>query len=902
MLKQPGIANFIGRLAEIEIFKQWLTEADPVAPKVLYFYDALEAKEKKGGVGKTWLLRQCAEIAEAHYAGTVVVVIDFFDVASRDGVAIAERIVKILKEAFPDWNATNFVEALKSYQESAGPEYQENAEQRAALARALISDLMSLDQIFTLSKTFLLVMFDTTEIIEKTPSIAVLNPTQLFPDNYQFQRMKFVIASRNRIDWSHPNWLGREKEVREVAIRPFNQKEMIEYLLKEAIYDPDIRQELMQALYERTEGRPIMVGLVADVLNNHVVTIEELVAVAPSRFEAHLVLQIQRLENPVNWVILLMAHVYHRFNGKILQWILATSGLNDVVQNLSHEDLMSRLPALSFVRTFASGDYLVLHDEMRKLVNIYCWGRQDPDRSIRKSISKSMIEYLRQQLQDKGKEHQISEQEDQTYIVELLFHTLFSDSSKGLQFFEEHFLSALNLSKRAFARTLLQETLLFWDDIDEERQRDLQLLEAELLCIEDDPATALRIYQQLEENVSAEWLHAHEARIYWEKGQCYLLQSKFPEAIENMQHSLEIEMALGNDQQVGKILNKLGFTYRNQGQFDKAQQYYEQGLDLYAKLANQSEYANMMNNLSNIYRLRGKTQQALRDCRIALNIRKSLFQSGKGGEYHVALSLSTVGLIYLDGGHFVWGREWFQQAYAIHLRLGRKRELAQLYNRFGQISMAKKEYEEAKNWLQKAEEASSEINTEAYINSLNKQGRLEMLQEHWSEAVPFFEKAANRAKEVRDDYQQAENLVDLAQAFYRLKLNEIAEKTLQEASNISEQWHYYDLLGRVEEFLGNVSHEVREFKRAFEHYRSYCRYMAIRNENEYNKALTFIIDTLYELPGEEASAIIDDFIAYWSQENMEKEYPELATTLQGVSRAKLLEHLPPPVPRHLLDS
>ena len=900
MLKQYGITNFIGRYTEIDIFKQWFTDTNPDAPKILYFHDALEAKEKKGGAGKTWLLRQCGQLVEEQYPGSVVVLIDFFDVASRDGVMIVERIVEALKEAFPMWTTANFAEALKSYQETAGPEYQENTEQRAALARALATDLNALEKIFVQSKTFLLVMFDTTEIIEETPSVAVLNTTQLFPDTYQFKHIKFVIASRNKIDWSRPNWQSREKEVREVAIYPFNQQEMVEYLLSEAIYDPDTSQKQAQALYERTEGRPIMVGLVADVLNNHVANVDDLIAVESSYFESYLVPQIQQLENPVNWVILFMAHVYHRFNGNILHWILSQSGLKDIVQNLSDQELMNRLPSLSFVRTFASGGYLVLHDEMRKLVNMYCWDRQDPDRTMRRDISKSMVEYFEQNMQSRQGEHPLSEQERQTYVVELLFHLLFLDSEKGLMFFKKRFSSALNLSQRAFARTLLQEVLIFWNEMNKQQQQDLQLLHAQLVRVEENPVAALNIYAQIEKEANQEWLTAHEAEILWDKSQCYILQSKFAEAIENMQRSLAIERAHGNEQQAGAILNKLGFAYRSQGQFDQAQKYYEEGLDLYAKLANPGEYANMINNLSNIHRLRGKTQRALHTCQIGLNIRRSLFQAGEGSEYYVALSLSTIGLIYLDGGHFVWGGQRFQEAYEIHLRLGRKRELAQLYNRFGQIALAQRDYKRTEYWFQRAEEASFEINAEAYINSLNKQGRLHMLQKRLAEAVPLFERAIKRAREVHDDYQQAENLVDLAQVLYRLKSDE-AEKTLQEARDISERWRYYDLLGRAEEFLGDISYDARDYTTAFLHYRQYCRYMAIRSDVEYNKALGLIIDKLYEIPKEEASVIVSEFTAYWTQENMETEYPELAATLSDISKAKFLEHLPSTSSQPFLD-
>lgn len=908
MPAQQSIANFIGRDREIAVFQQWLADARLDAPKILYLYDALEEQEKKGGAGKTWLLRRYAQLAEEQRLSPAVTLIDFFDVTSRDGITIARSIVETVEKAFPQWTASDFTEALKRYDESK--------EQRIALTSALATDLKMLQRQLTQAGSFVLVMFDTTELVEKTPSIAVLNLAQVFPDTYQFNRIKFVIASRNKIDWNQPNWLGRKKDVLEVPVEPFSQQEMLDYLLRESIYSPDTQPEQLQALYKRTEGRPILIGLVADVLNNHVISIEDLIAIAPPQFESHLVLQIQQMENPVNWVVLFMAHVYHRFNGEILQWILTKSGLKDIVQDLSHEALMDRLPDLSFVRISASGDYLVLHDEMRRLVNTYCWEWQDPERNIRKDISQHIIEYFKHKMQGTDTEILLSEQERQLYIIEILFHTLFLDSNQGLQYFREHFSSALKLLKRAFARSLLRETLMFKDNLDEKQQRDLQLREAELLHVEDNAAAALDLYQEIAEQADPEWLQAREAEICLGKARCYLLQNKFKDAIENLERSLTIEQAFGNDQQIAAILNLLGFAHRNQGRFDKAQQYYEQGLAFYAKLDNPGEYANMINNLSNIDRLRGKTQIGLRHCQVGLNIRKQLFQAGKGSEYYVALSMNTMGLILLDAGHFVWGNQWFQQAYEIFLRLGHKRELARLYNRFGQIDMAKyiadrnagveksaeENYASAKNWFQRAEAASIEIdNMEAYINSLNKQGRLLMEEKQWSEAIPFFEKAIKKAGEVQDDYQRVENLVDLAHALYRTRAYESAEKILQEVRSISEQGRYDDMLGRVEEFLGNISYEAGEYQTAFVHYRQYCRYMALRNDVEYNRALALIIDNLYKMPKEDVEAIIADFIAYWTQENMDGDYPDLKNILQDINKARFLEQLLSPFPP-LLDT
>lgn len=51
-LNKEQLANhFVGRSTEIDIFMHWME--DPKSPWILYFYDAIQEKEKKGGVGKS---------------------------------------------------------------------------------------------------------------------------------------------------------------------------------------------------------------------------------------------------------------------------------------------------------------------------------------------------------------------------------------------------------------------------------------------------------------------------------------------------------------------------------------------------------------------------------------------------------------------------------------------------------------------------------------------------------------------------------------------------------------------------------------------------------------------------------------------------------------------------------
>ena len=97
-------------------------------------------------------------------------------------------------------------------------------------------------------------------------------------------------------------------------------------------------------------------------------------------FEEEIVSKINDFMQPINRIILFMAHAWHRFNENILDWMLQESDLFKEIPAVNYQSLSQILPTLSFVRRSITGTDFVLHDEMRHLVNRYCWEQQDPDK------------------------------------------------------------------------------------------------------------------------------------------------------------------------------------------------------------------------------------------------------------------------------------------------------------------------------------------------------------------------------------------------------------------------------------------------------------------------------------------------------------------------------------------
>ena len=867
--------HFIGRENELNLFKKWL--ADDCMPHILYFHDALEEQDKKGGIGKTWLLNKCKDIARQQYPQMAIASIDFFNVGNRNGVVVAERIVGALQAAFPDWTPTFFLEAIAEYRNVHKPENIEITEVRSALFKALTTDLQYLDRQLAKKQKALLIFYDTYEAIEQNPVIAALRFSQKFPDTYQFEHMYVILAGRNALDWNNPNWRGREQEVQTIALAPFSQEEMVEYIDSESYYNIDTRSELTQALYERTEGRPILIGLATDVLNKNILTLEQLATIPLHDFEPHLVMQINNLEHPLNWIILFMAHAYHRFNLEILNWILRESDLKRLIPDIQYDELAKSLPTLSFVRKAGSGNDFVLHDEMRRLVNKYCWSQHDKYLRYRNAISQSIIKYY---LYAMAKEP--SQQKRQTYRIEVLFHKLFLDLDEGLKYFNEHFYNAIRLWQSPFARTFLQEARQFEKNMSSDQRNRLQIALARLLRAEENPTEAISVYERLEREADEQWIAAYRLGLLSGKAACYLDLNRFLEAIDNFTQCLEIDRSLNNEAAMASRLGWLGFSYRRRGQFDTAERYYEESISLHKHLNNQHEYANMLNNIGNVYRLQGKVDEALRRCTIALRIRKDLFHVGEGSEVSVGLTLSTTGQIYLSMDDIVHAEAAFQQAYEIYSRANHRKFAASTLNRFGQIEVAKGNLPEAKRWFERAQESSTGIDTEAYINSLNGQGSVLALQNRWSEAAQFFEQAVDIASQVHSDYQHTESLLGLAEASMYMNRHQQAQQCLQEAEQYSRRWNYFHLLGRAAEFQGDIDYKAGRYHDAFIHYREYCYNMARRNTLEYSKALRKLTDQLVAIPKNQMHPIAEMLITYWSEQNMDTDHPDFVIACKDV--------------------
>ncbi len=884
---QSMTENFIGRKKELAQLIQWLENADDSL--LFYLHDESEDPAKKGGIGKTWLLRKFA----MHISGQlklqskiIPVFIDFFNVIDRDGITIAERVIQALRIEYPNWIPQAFEKNLRQYHKALQMKNTNVASIVEHLSDALSSDLRVLHERMVETNTSILLLFDTFEFVENNPMTAVLHTSHTFPETYDFERIRVVMAGRNALNMRHPNWIGREKDVTSLSLAPFNYEETEEYLKQYVGYLLENQPaDVLRRLRDRTEGRPILLGLVADVLENQEVDLKGLLDIKQDQFEESLVTQINNFSNPIKWAIFFMAHIYHRFDQEFLQLIMSTPGLDEYIPTTQYQEVLKRLPALSFVRHSSSSLDFVLHDEMRRMVNKYCWERQDPVASLRRELSKLAINYYDRKLL--YEEHEGTRQ---SYIVEILFHHLVINKDEGFQFFEEHFERAIRFAARAFARSLFQEVQKFGElfvneRLSQEQQHVLQMDEATLLHEEENFGAELKIYEELE--LDTLWAERHRSDLLYEKGPCYLRLRDYSQAIACFNACLEIEQANNNQVRCATLLSRLGYVYRLQGRYAEAMRYYEEALIVQRNLEDLPVYADLLNNIANVQRMQGgKLEKALISCKLALRIRRDLFKQGKISENDVALSLSTLGYIYHTLGVLDEEEKAYKEAFEIYSRLGDRSSIASTHNNFGRILVKKGDLNNALAAFEQAARIAANENPGSEIESLNQRGRIFLQQEKWEEALDFFTKAEALARKYHLRFERAENLLYLAVALDYLGKSPVEQ--IKEAKRIARANDYSYLLAQAGEIQGDMFLRRHEYQSAFKHYRVSCRYMALRGSPEFDRTLRKLNDSLLEVPPGFLPGIIDSLLSYWYELSLNETYPELLHVCREVSRNMLL--------------
>ncbi len=431
---------------------------------------------------------------------------------------------------------------------------------------------------------------------------------------------------------------------KQISLSGLSEKEVNEYFEKQSF---PLSQKEIEKITDLSKGRPILLGLTLDWLKfGH--ASEELLETTPEKFEQAAVERVTQLLFPEDQVILLAAHLYRRFNEKMLAHVLDIS--RQEAQNL--EEKLSRFSFIKYRNINSEINSCLLHDEMRELINKHVWMIFDPSGGQRKQWSQKVIGYYDAQI---GQEQSAIERKN--LQRERLYYLFDANINKNYSYWYKLFKQANTPDE---GEALNTELLKYKERLSDVQQLEIEVRKADIAVLRGNYLLSIEKLESVIQHPYCEEVEGYKlkARIFSRLILSYTNAGEVPKAIENgeiykswfetklneVDKNSVLHKALNHH--FARVHNLLGYAYRKQGDKDKLKEYYKTALELLKGLEDidvKITVASTKTNLGYALHLLGEDRKAISQCKTALRIKKNL-----DNPYQLGLTYNVLGMIEAD--------------------------------------------------------------------------------------------------------------------------------------------------------------------------------------------------------------------------------------------------------------
>lgn len=615
-----------------------------------------------------------------------------------------------------------------------------------------------------------------------------------------------------------------------IALDYFDPELVEEYLAKEVITTSLTN---IKRIWELSSGKPILIALICDWVRINGRELNDLIAKKDiQQFQTDLVAMICDLSFGQDQAILAMAHFYRRFNQHFLAHIFN--------QDLFWaEQVVAEISRYSFVKhrksdTIDVADSVLLHDEMRRLIENHVWGVIDPSKEQRRYWSQSILSLYDKLIND-SKDHA-----DQFILkLEKLHYLLEYNVLECHEYICDFLRERAGVENDLDVRMIVKETDPYitqlgpidadtinyykeWVNIKTTGEYTASIANLKKLA----EKNSLEIH---EESQLYHWLIAalaadsqlELAKTYAAKA-LKILEEKFntfPKGFPEYQFISE---------GIGGVYNSLGLISRREGDFKSAIEYYECALDTSLSWAFR---ATVENNLSFALMLSGNARRAEKICRRALNRRLKL-----GVPNELGLNYNVLGVILTDLMENSEAYSCFEKSQMCFQQAKYKRGEALALIGMGRLLRKWGEYKERRNLdtfnnlyekhyglaIEKLSKARAiligqddDITLAEALDELGcayREGKL------WIEAIECLGQAYEIFKRNKVLSKMADTLANLAITYQNQQNWEQAQKCAEEAEDLARQTSSFYIFSKIKWTMGDVAYAKGNILRAFREY------------------------------------------------------------------------------------
>jgi tetratricopeptide (TPR) repeat protein len=237
-------------------------------------------------------------------------------------------------------------------------------------------------------------------------------------------------------------------------------------------------------------------------------------------------------------------------------------------------------------------------------------------------------------------------------------------------------------------------------------------------------------------------------------------------------------------------LNALGIIYRNLSKYDKAIEYHENAEEIATYCENLELKVLSLNLLGVVYRRMDLVSSALDYHSQALEFAKTAKPLTKQLELSIAVSLNSMGNIYLVLKQYDLALEQFNTSLEIEKQNKNKLGLAINYQNIGYAKEAKGLLNEAlkdyQTSLKYNEEIDSEIGRVICFNSI---GKVYIKQKKYDQALSLLQDALKKALVIEDQYYIVTSYTNLGWLESLTNKEDLAEQHLEKAIEICDTYN-----------------------------------------------------------------------------------------------------------------
>ena len=815
------IVDFIGREDELELISNNIREREK---KSILFLEA------DGGIGKTRLLQEVRDryIDDENIIFSNIIDYDNFPFFSID--IIKNSILKELDEKeFQD-----YLELERDFIDRYKTKTLENQLQK-----------MFVDSFNRLVEGKKFVLFiDTTEKIESKSFWRDFIGLLAYLNNI------FVIISGRYKTISDDDLanLSNYMLVNNRRLKKFSDRESRLYFENKSKLEniKPLSKDILECLILLADGKPILIDLTVEwiiesksednpekfIINmlgveNCAVFIEhsmdELLYQKREEFEKNLVIQYENISETTQQIITLLSYI---------------SPLNlEMVKYILDEEMISkdfyRIKEYVFIKDLKTG-YIVLHDEMYRLLNSYVIPRIDPNGGRKEYYSEKIIPFFEKRVQELKKE--LKNQE----IEENVLYRLKSELNSNIVQLVKYLFCVKNLSEKAMKTLtkefdnasyrknfkLIKELILVSSKgrIDIKDNIDFISMKSASLSLNNKNKKAKELIESYKKEHKLSELDSAKldnilAGINQKLG--LLVEAK-----ENQLNAFEIFKKYNQIDALPYSANHIGTIYREMGYLNRAIRYYEKALKYSKNSLDKTFDGVIFDNISEVYREQGECSNSLDSARTA----RELWKSAKAIKQLIRSDI-TFGNIYRDRGYYDKASKYYLNAQNRLNERDNLEDAINLYINMGKFYWFKYEdnkeklffLKDAKQYCLLAEKLSRDAdNIPELIKSLSQLSNI-----YWDEGEK--EKARETLKEfyrLAKQHSIAYFIVDAILGFVEFDYDEKVDNLSEDIQKYANELKYYEkrynfphFFSRIKKYQAHLLFDNKRYNEAIELYK-----------------------------------------------------------------------------------